>query len=35
VGALRVAGTLQDGVVVTVFPDNADKYSDAIDQLYL
>lgn len=32
-GAVRVAETLESGTVVTVFPDNADKYSDLLKQL--
>ena len=33
VGAIRVANTLEKGVVVTVLPDNADKYSEIIQKL--
>lgn len=29
-GAIRVAGQLDEGIVVTVLPDNADKYGDVI-----
>lgn len=32
-GALRVAGQIDKGVIVTVFPDNADKYSEVIKKL--
>ena len=32
-GAIRVAGRLDQGVVVTVLPDNADKYSEIIKKL--
>jgi cysteine synthase B len=32
-GAIRVAQNLQHGVLVTVFPDNADKYSEIIQKL--
>jgi cysteine synthase B len=32
-GAIRVAETLESGTVVTVFPDNADKYGDLLTQL--
>jgi cysteine synthase B len=32
-GAIRVAEELEEGVVVTVLPDNADKYSEVIMQL--
>lgn len=33
VGAVKVANRLSEGVVVTVLPDNADKYSDIIKKL--
>jgi S-sulfo-L-cysteine synthase (O-acetyl-L-serine-dependent) len=33
-GALKVAGKLESGIVVTVFPDNADKYSEVINKLF-
>lgn len=33
-GAVRVAEKLDAGTVVTVFPDNADKYGDIIKQLF-
>jgi S-sulfo-L-cysteine synthase (O-acetyl-L-serine-dependent) len=33
VGALRVAGKLDRGIVVTVLPDSADKYKDIIKKL--
>jgi cysteine synthase B len=32
-GAIRVAEKLDKGVVVTVFPDNADKYNEVIKKL--
>jgi cysteine synthase B len=32
-GAIRVAEKLENGVVVTVLPDNADKYGDIVKQL--
>jgi cysteine synthase B len=32
-GAIKVASTLQQGIVVTILPDNADKYSDVIKKL--
>lgn len=32
-GALRIAGRISKGVIVTVFPDNADKYSEVIKKL--
>jgi cysteine synthase B len=32
-GAIRVAKQLHDGVVVTVFPDNADKYSEVVKKV--
>jgi len=32
-GAIRVAEKIERGVVVTVFPDNADKYSEVIKKL--
>lgn len=32
-GALRLAESLEDGVVVTVLPDNADKYSEVVNRL--
>jgi cysteine synthase B len=33
VGAIRVAQRLQEGIVVTMLPDNADKYSEIIQKL--
>ena len=33
VGAIRVAEQLEEGIVVTVLPDNADKYSEIIEKL--
>jgi len=33
VGTLRIARRLQEGVLVTVLPDNADKYSEIIQKL--
>jgi cysteine synthase B len=32
-GAIRVAGRLEEGVIVTVLPDNADKYSEIIQKI--
>jgi S-sulfo-L-cysteine synthase (O-acetyl-L-serine-dependent) len=32
-GALRVARQIKEGVIVTMFPDNADKYSEVIKKL--
>ena len=32
-GAIRVAKQLDEGVVVTVFPDNADKYSEVVKKI--
>jgi cysteine synthase B len=32
-GALRVAGQIEKGVILTVFPDNADKYSEVIKKI--
>ena len=34
VGALKVADTLDKGVIVTVFPDNSDKYGEVIKNLF-
>ena len=34
-GALRVAQQIDEGVIVTVFPDDADKYSEVIKKLIL
>ncbi|MCL4109403.1 UNVERIFIED_CONTAM: hypothetical protein GTU68_033228 [Idotea baltica] len=34
VGALRLADTLEEGVVVTIFPDDGSKYLDLITQLH-
>lgn len=34
IGALRVAEQLEEGTVVTVFPDNAEKYGDVINNLF-
>lgn len=33
-GAIKIAETLEEGTVLTVFPDNADKYGDVIKQLF-
>ena len=33
-GAIRVAEKLEQGIVVTVLPDNADKYSEVIHRLF-
>lgn len=32
-GAIRIAKSLNEGVIVTVFPDNADKYSDVVKKI--
>ena len=32
-GAIRVAKELEEGVIVTVFPDNADKYSEVVKKI--
>jgi S-sulfo-L-cysteine synthase (O-acetyl-L-serine-dependent) len=32
-GALKVASQIEKGIIVTVFPDNADKYSEVIKKL--
>ncbi len=32
-GAIRVANSIEEGIVVTIFPDNADKYSEVIRKL--
>jgi cysteine synthase B len=32
-GALKLASQIDKGVIVTVFPDNADKYSEVIKKL--
>jgi S-sulfo-L-cysteine synthase (O-acetyl-L-serine-dependent) len=32
-GALRVAEQIDEGTIVTIFPDNADKYSEVIKKL--
>lgn len=34
-GAIRVAGKLESGIVVTILPDNADKYSEVVSKLNL
>ena len=34
VGAIKVAEKLESGIVITVLPDNADKYTDVIKQLF-
>jgi cysteine synthase B len=34
-GAIRVAKRLEEGIVVTVLPDNADKYSEIIQKLII
>jgi S-sulfo-L-cysteine synthase (O-acetyl-L-serine-dependent) len=33
-GAIKIAEDLEEGVVVTVFPDNAEKYAEVIDELF-
>jgi len=32
-GALKVASTMREGIIVTILPDNADKYSEVIKKL--
>jgi len=32
-GALKVAATMREGIIVTILPDNADKYSEVIKKL--
>lgn len=32
-GALRVANRIEKGIIVTIFPDNADKYSEVIKKI--
>jgi len=32
-GALKVASTISEGTIVTILPDNADKYSEVIKKL--
>jgi cysteine synthase B len=32
-GAIRIANRLDHGIVVTVLPDNADKYSEVIKKI--
>lgn len=34
VGAIKVANTLDEGMVVTVFPDSADKYSEVLNNIF-
>ena len=34
VGAMKVADAIDEGTIVTVFPDDASKYSEVIEQLY-
>jgi S-sulfo-L-cysteine synthase (O-acetyl-L-serine-dependent) len=34
VGAIRVANSLDEGVVVTVLPDNSDKYSEVVQHIF-
>ncbi len=34
VGAIKVANSLKSGVVVTIFPDNGDKYSEVLTQIF-
>jgi len=33
-GAIKIAETLEEGTIVTVLPDNSDKYGDIIKQLF-
>ncbi|HKJ34499.1 MAG TPA: PLP-dependent cysteine synthase family protein [Balneolales bacterium] len=33
-GALKLAEEMEEGVIVTVFPDNADKYGEVLQQLF-
>ncbi len=35
VGAIQVAEQITEGVIVTMFPDNADKYGEVLKQLYI
>jgi cysteine synthase B len=34
VGAIRVAEQLDEGIIVTVFPDSAERYSEVLNELY-
>jgi len=34
IGAMRVAEEIDEGVIVTVFPDNAEKYGEVIDTIF-
>ena len=34
VGAIKVADSLEEGVVVTMFPDSADKYSEVLNNIF-
>ena len=34
VGAIRLANQLEEGVIVTIIPDSADKYSEVYEQLF-
>ena len=34
VGAIKIADTLDEGVVVTMFPDSADKYSEVLKHIF-
>ena len=33
-GAIRVASRLEKGIVVTVLPDNCDKYGDVLKKIF-
>jgi cysteine synthase B len=33
-GAMKVARDLDSGTVVTVFPDNAEKYSEVLEMIF-
>ena len=33
-GAIQVAETINEGTIVTIFPDNAEKYGEVIDELF-
>ena len=32
-GAIKVAESIKEGIIVTILPDNADKYSEVINKL--
>jgi cysteine synthase B len=33
-GAIKVAESIEEGLVVTVFPDNADKYGEVMERIF-